>query len=285
MPSRLTIQTRERKLPETFQKPPLKVIAIASGKGGQGKSCMAINLALAMAAMDARVLLFDGDLTMPCIDIMMGLSPHKTLQQVVEGECSINDVVVRGPNGLGVISGSMDTLNMAALSVHQLHGIVSAFDEIDTSWDYMFIDTARGVQDDVMCFLGSSDDIILIISNEPSSIASGYSLIKYLHHKIKCHRFHILSNMVHAPLEGQLAYKKLTRLTDLFLNVNLNYLGEVGFEPWLTASLKKQTPFVKEFPHSGLTRSIMNLADAILQWSNRPKIRDFSFGKFDNLPG
>jgi flagellar biosynthesis protein FlhG len=249
-----------------FHTGPLKVIAVSSGKGGVGKSSFAVNLALSLASKNKRVLLFDGNLAMPCIDLMMDVAIHLNLKHVIQGICSINDTILKGPSGLGFIPGSPDAEFMSGLTSGQQAGLVDSFNELEVGWEYLIVDTAGGFTADVLCFTRSAREMILVLCNEPTVLAGTYAFIKLMNQKHQVKRFHILSNMVKDKEEGLCVYKKLVDIADKYLNVSLNYLGAIPFEQEVREAIKKQKPLISAYPNSLAAGAVKKLASKIDAW-------------------
>jgi len=248
--------------PEPVRRP-LKVIAVTGGKGGVGKSNLSVNLSIALAKQNQKVLLFDADLGLANVDVLLGLHPQKNLQHVIAGECDLKDIVLEGPEGVRIVPSASGISSMADMSVTQRGGVIAAFNELAGDTDILIIDTAAGVSSSVLSFCLAAQDILVVVCNEPTSITDAYALIKVLSQEHKVQRFHIISNMVGSQDEGLLVFEKLQAVADRFLEVTMSYLGSMPFEKKLIESVRMQKPLVEAFPNSKGARSIRQLADAI----------------------
>lgn len=244
----------------------VKVVAVSGGKGGVGKSSVSVNLAVTLAQLGKEVLLFDGDLGLANIDIMLGLHAKRSLSDVLSGACGLNDIVIDGPSSVKVIPGASGVEKMASLSVREHAGLVDSFNELSLNADYMFVDTAAGVSDTVLSLTRSAQELLLVVCDEPTSLTDAYALIKIMHRRYGVSNFKILANQTHSPQEGRLLFNKLTRVTDQFLDVNLLYVGEVPFDEMLRQSIRLQKPVVSHYPEAVSSKAFRQIAAQILRW-------------------
>ncbi|HHJ80971.1 MAG TPA: MinD/ParA family protein, partial [Candidatus Tenderia electrophaga] len=188
---------------------PVRVIAVASGKGGVGKTNISVNLGLAMVAEGKKVMLMDADLGLANIDIMLGLHPEYNLSHVIKGERTLEEIIVDGPKGLQIIPASSGTQNMAELTPAEHAGVIQAFSEVGHDLDVLIIDTAAGIADSVISFTRAAQEVIVVVCDEPTSITDAYALIKLLNRDYGIQRFRVLSNMAHSMQEGRELFNKM----------------------------------------------------------------------------
>jgi len=174
---------------------PVKVIAIASGKGGVGKTNVTVNIGVALATQGKKVVLLDADLGLANIDVMLGLHPQFNLLHVLEGDKSLKDIMVDGPSGLQIIPAASGVKKMAELSPAEHAGMIQAFSELDQHIDILLIDSAAGIADSVVSFTKAAQEVIVVVCDEPASITDAYALIKLLSREHGVERFHIIANM------------------------------------------------------------------------------------------
>ena len=167
----------------------VQVIAVTGGKGGVGKTTVAVNLSLALAELGRRVVLLDGDLSLANIDVLLGLAPQYTLADLIDGHCELSDVLVPGPGGVRIVPAASGIPSMARLSPAQHAGLIQAFSEIGDSLDVLVIDTAAGIGDSVVSFVRAAQEVLLVVSDEPTSITDAYALIKLLNRDYGMNRF------------------------------------------------------------------------------------------------
>jgi flagellar biosynthesis protein FlhG len=223
---------------------PVRVIAVTSGKGGVGKTNVSVNLSAALAAAGERVLLMDADLGLANVDVLLGLSPEFDLQHVINGEKTLDEVVIPGPAGFQLIPASSGVEHMAELTTLQQASLITAFSELKTPIDTLIVDTAAGISGSVVSFAKACQEVIVVVCDEPTSLTDAYALIKVMSTRHGVSRFQMLANMVKDENQGLLLYDKLLNTCDRFLNVGLGYLGAMPFDDQLRAAVKAQQPVV-----------------------------------------
>ncbi len=245
---------------------PVRVIAITSGKGGVGKTNLSVNLGVALSQLGRRVALLDADMGLANVDILMGMSPQYNLSHVLRGEKSLHDIMLRGPAGLKVIPASSGVQKMAELSNIEQAGLIRAFSELDHNIDDLIVDTAAGISSSVVNFARACQEVIVVICDEPTSLTDAYAFIKLLNRDYGLNNFHLVTNMVESEKQGQQLYTKLTRVTDRYLDVTLNYVGAIPFDDCLRKSVQKQKPVIMAFPESKSAIAFGDLAYKIKNW-------------------
>ena len=190
---------------------PVRVIAVTGGKGGVGKTNVSVNLGIGLAELGRRVLLLDADLGLANVDVMLGLHAEHNLSHVLNGERSLEEILVEGPRGMRVVPGASGLQHMSELSPTEHAGLIHAFSEVANSVDVLIIDTAAGISDLVVSFSRAAQEQIVVVCDEPASITDAYAIIKLLNREHGVSRFHILSNMVRSVQEGRGLYNKMCR--------------------------------------------------------------------------
>jgi flagellar biosynthesis protein FlhG len=247
-------------------KEPIRVIAVSSGKGGVGKTNVSVNLALAIASQGKDVMLFDADLGLANVDVLLGLNPVRTLTHVLNGECSLEDIMITGPGGLKIIPASSGIKKMASLSPQEHAGVIRAFSDLGHALDVLVVDTAAGISESVTSFARACQEVIVVVCDEPASLTDAYALIKVLSRDHGQRRFRVLANMVRSQNEGQALYHKLARVTDRFLDVSLDYMGAVPFDDYLRKAVQKQRAVVDAYPGSRAAVAFKKLALQADKW-------------------
>ena len=245
---------------------PVRVITIASGKGGVGKTNVSVNLALALAATGKDVTILDADLGLANIDVMLGLHSTQNLSNVMNGECDLEEILLDGPNGIKIIPASSGVKDMAEMSSAQHAGLVNAFSELTHNIDILLVDTAAGISDSVVSFSRAAQEVIVVVCDEPASITDAYALIKLLNKDQGIFKFHILANMVSGPQQGREVYDKLSKVSDRFLDVALDYLGHVPYDEHLQKAVKRQKAVVEAFPRSRSAQAFQTLSKKVNNW-------------------
>ena len=245
---------------------PVQVIAVTGGKGGIGKTNVSVNLSLALADMGRRVVLLDADLGLANVDVLLGLKPKATLADVLDGKCDLRDVMVTGPGGIRIVPAASGAANMVSLSPQQHAGQIQAFSEIGDNIDVLVVDTAAGIGDSVVSFVRAAQEALIVVCDEPTSITDAYALIKLLNRDHGMTRFRVLANMVGTPQEGRMVFAKLTKVTDRFLDVALQYVGAVPFDESVRKSVQKQRAVFEAFPRSKASLAIRAIAQKVDAW-------------------
>lgn len=262
-PNRHSTQVEKKRMTQLH---PVQVIAVTGGKGGVGKSSVAVNLATAMSATGKRVLLLDGDLGLANIDVLLGLSPRNTLAQVLDGSCGLEDVIVTASQGFQVVPAASGVANMANLSAAEHLNIVQAFSSLTSRLDVLIVDTAAGIAHGVLQFAQAAQHVLVVVCDEPASITDAYALIKVLSKQHGVREFHVLANMCHRPGEGSQLFAKLQRVTARFLDVVLHYDGEVPEDPYVKRAIREQRPVTDAFPGAPAALAFKKLALRADKW-------------------
>ena len=244
----------------------VQVIAVTGGKGGVGKTTVAVNLSLALAKLGRRVVLLDGDLGLANIDVLLGLSPQYTLADLIEGRCELSDVLLRGPGGIRIVPAASGIQSMVHLSPTQHAGLIQAFSEIGDSLDVLVIDTAAGIGASVVSLVRAAHEVLLVVCDEPTSITDAYVLIKLLNRDYGMDRFRVLVNMAQSPQEGRALFAKLTKITDHFLDVSLQYVGAVPYDECARRAVQKQRAVYEHFPRSKCAQAFQGIALKVDTW-------------------
>lgn len=243
---------------------PARVLAIASGKGGVGKSNISVNMAMSLAARGKSVLLMDADLGLANIDVLLGLRPKYDLYHVITGQKMLDDIIITLPQGVGIIPATSGVSKMAELSRTEQAGLIHAFDHITRKVDVLIIDTAAGIAESVVSFCKAAQEIVVVVCDEPASITDAYALIKVLSQEHSVKRFQVLCNMVQDNAHARQLYAKLARVADNYLDVSLGYLGCVPQDDKLKLAVKAQKPVVEAFPYSSSAIAFQGLADRVI---------------------
>ena len=245
---------------------PVKVIAVASGKGGVGKTNVSVNLSMALCQSGKDVLLLDADLGLANVDVLLGLRPKHTLSDVINGTRTLEEVVINGPESLRIIPASSGIQNMAELNTMEHAGIIRAFSELSNSLDVLVIDTAAGISDSVITFTRAAQEVIVVVCDEPTSITDAYALIKVLNKDYGTCRFRVICNMVQGLQEGRELFKKIMTVTDKYLDVQLDFMGIVPYDDFLRKSVQRQRAVIDAFPRSKSALAFKSLSVKADKW-------------------
>lgn len=245
---------------------PVKVIAVSSGKGGVGKTSASVNLATQLASLGREVMLFDADLGLANVDVLLGLSPKYNLSHVIEGRATLEEVLIRGPNGIYIVPAASGIQRMAELSTAEHVGLIRSFSELSLGLDYLIIDTAAGIADGVMSFARAAREVLVVVCDEPSSITDAYALVKVLNHDHGVQRFHVLANRVRSPQEGHELYSKLARAANKFLDLTIQYAGAIPDDDLARRAVQQQKPISTAYPSAPASRGFAELARRVEKW-------------------
>ena len=245
---------------------PVQVIAVSGGKGGVGKSNVSVNLGIALAQKGLRVVLLDADLGLANIDVLLGITANRNLQDVLAGDCDLKDVLVNGPGGIKIVPASSGTQRMTQLSPMEHAGLINAFSELGDQIDVLIVDTAAGISESVVSFLRASQELLLVVCDEPTSITDAYALIKLMNRDYGTNRFRILANQVRNEQEGRHLFEKLTRVTERFLDVALQYVGIVPYDEAVKKAVQRQRAVLDAYPRAKASLAIKALADKVDSW-------------------
>ena len=245
---------------------PVRVIAVTGGKGGVGKTTVSVNLATGLANAGRRVVLLDGDLGLANVDVLLGLSPRYTLAHVLNGERTLDEIMVTAKQGFKIVPAASGAANLAGMGGAGHLSLVQAFSSIATRLDVLIIDTAAGIAPGVLQFSQAAQHVLVVVTDEPASITDAYALIKVLSRDHDVRRFRVVANMSRAHGEGETLFNKLERVTSRFLDVILDYSGEIPDDEYLRRAIKLQRPVLDVHPASPSGRAFKKLAAAADTW-------------------
>jgi flagellar biosynthesis protein FlhG len=249
------------------QQTPVKVIAVTGGKGGVGKTTVAVNIGTALCELGRRVMLLDADLGLANVDVVLGLRTRYNLEHVMSGDCSLADVMVTAPSGLKLVPASSGNVGMANMDRLQHAGLISAFSELFDPIDVLLVDTAAGIGESVVTFAEAAQRVAVVVCDEPASLTDAYGLIKVLCRRQPNCRIEVVANMVESPNHGRALYDKLARVTERFLGVVPSYFGTIPQDEYLRRAIQRQGTVVEHYPGSASARAFKKLAREADAWS------------------
>uniref|UniRef100_UPI004055D1D7 MinD/ParA family protein n=1 Tax=Agathobacter sp. TaxID=2021311 RepID=UPI004055D1D7 len=265
-----------------------RVITITSGKGGVGKSNLAVNLAVQLRKQGKSVIIFDADFGMANVEVMYGVIPQYTLSDLIYKGKSIREIISKGPMDVGFISGGSGIIGLNNLTRDQIVYLVKCISELNELADVIIIDTGAGISDQVLEFVIASPEVLLVCTPEPSSLTDSYSLLKALH---KNENFvasettiHIVANKATSSEDGQIVYEKLKSVVERFLNGKINYLGMIPTDTALERAVRAQKTVSLFEPRSNSAKAFEVLAKNLLQGTHdQVQIRKGIGQMFSNL--
>lgn len=255
-----------------------RIITIASGKGGVGKSNIAVNLAIALSDLNKRVLVLDADLGLANINVILGVLPKFNLYHLIQEEKPIREIIVRVPEGIEIIAGASGFTQLANLSPEKRDRLISELSTLD-SMDYIIIDASPGISSNVLNFIEASDDTIIITTSEPTSVTDAYGIIKAITTGISTSKdIKLIVNRVKDLEEGRKVSDRICSIAYQFLNIKITRLGSVFEDPNVSKSIYRQEPFYRAYPGSRASLCIKHLAYAfenVVMKTNGTNIKDF----------
>ena len=262
------------KMQQTSQTPSqARVLTITSGKGGVGKSNMAVNLAVQLSRLGKRVIIFDADIGLANVEVMFGVIPKYNLSDVLYRGMAIRDIITKGPMNIGFISGGSGVMGLNNLTRDQILSVVSKLSELDSMADIVLIDTGAGISDSVMEFVLASPEVLLITTPEPSSLTDSYSLIKTLYRNpdfnYKETVINVIANRVNSAAEGQAVFDKFSSVVSKFLNWNVNYLGLIPQDPDVERAVRQQQVVSLYDPQAESSQAFAKIAESLVSGENR----------------
>lgn len=240
----------------------LWVYCVASGKGGVGKTNLSVNLGLALQNLGKKVLLIDADLGLANIDVVTGLYPKYNLSHVLSIGKSVQDIIVDGPKGISVLPGASGLYELANITNTQLEILIESFKSISGDFDIIIIDTSAGISKNVIGFIQSADEVIVVTTPEPSSVTDAYALIKVAHKH--CDKINLIVNKTENYKEAQFTMEKLTKAAKKFLNIDINYLGFILEDKSIHKANMEQIPFFIKYPEGLASKCLINITSKLV---------------------
>ena len=243
-----------------------RVITIASGKGGVGKSNFVLNVAISMVTKGKKVCIIDADFGMANISVLVGKVSDKSLAKVLDETMKIDDVIEEGPGGVHIISGGSGLLELSSISEKNLSLLIEAFKKLDTLYDVILIDTGAGAGPYVTSLIKESTESIIVTTPEPTSIIDAYSLIKIIQKLSSAPpKLYIAINRVESFDEGVSVYKKIETISKKYTGLELSLIGLIPEDEKLKKAVKSQVPLVTLYPNTIAAKNFIIIASRVLE--------------------
>ncbi len=260
-----------------------RVITITSGKGGVGKSNVAVNLAIQLRKLGKRVLVFDADIGLANVEVMFGSIPKYNLSDLIYRGKSIRDIVSQGPMDIGFISGGSGIVGLNNLTKDQIAFLVRNLSELDSMADVIIIDTGAGIADIVLEFVLASPEVLLVSTPEPSSLTDSYSLLKALYRNPNFlqggTRVKVIANKVVSNEEGRAVYEKLNAVVQEFLHGSIEYLGMIPQDETLERAVRQQKTVSLMDADAKSTKAFEILASNLVNNEHKEYVYKKGFGE------
>jgi flagellar biosynthesis protein FlhG len=260
--------------------PRASVLAVTSGKGGVGKTNLAVNVSMALTRLGHRVAVIDADFGLGNVDVMLGLTPEHHLGHVLAGEKSLTDVLVEGPRGLTVLPAGSGVQPLTSLTAAQRQRLTATLEQARTMFDYLVVDTASGISDNVIDTLKLAEHVLLVTSLDPAALVDAYALAKVLWKESAEAEIGLVVNGVRDGVEARLAFRQLDLAAARFLGQHLQYFGFIPEDPAVRESLLIQRPIVDHLPQAPASRCFRMLAAKLATLGSGPRGLRLAGGAF-----
>lgn len=248
---------------ETAIKPRGTVLAITSGKGGVGKTNVVINLAVSLARLGCRVGILDADFGLGNIDLMLGLTPTLHLGHLLAGARSLEEIIIEGPLGVRIIPAGTGIRSLTTLTASQWQCLQTVIRRTAAELDFLLIDTAAGISDNVVELALLAERVLIVTSSEPTAVVGAYAMVKILATAEASTDMGVLMNGARDAGESGLVFRQLDDASSRFLHRGLRYYGFVVHDPSIREAALAQRPIVDHLPQSPASRCFRILASRI----------------------
>jgi flagellar biosynthesis protein FlhG len=251
-----------------------QIIAVTSGKGGVGKTNVVANLAVCLSELSKKVVVLDADFGLANLDVLLGLTPRYHLGHVLYGNKTLSEIMVQGPNGIQIIPASSGLQRMSDLTMAQRSHLVESFSHLDLDTDYFIIDTAAGISRNVIHFLLSAHEVIVISSPEPTAIVDAYAVIKIILAEDHKKNIQVLINSVDKADDAHEVFCQINSVVKRFLNREIDYLGHIELDVHVSQAVRSQMLVTHRFPNAPASRCFRDLARRIVRQEGSTQMSD-----------
>jgi flagellar biosynthesis protein FlhG len=247
-------------LPRVHRGQGMRIISVTGGKGGVGKSCISVNLALGLQKLGGRILLLDGDLGLANADQLLGVHAPSTLLDVIQGRIKLEEAVVDTAYGVSLLPACSGRQEMAELDGETRSALLNSVKALDGEYDFVVVDTAAGIGETALGLAGAGNQILAVATPDPTSARDVFAVMKILSKDYGVRYMSLVPNMISSPAEGMALYHKISRVAGRFLPLTLNLGGIVMRDPSLAKSVRNRTPMMASYPASVASKQISEMA-------------------------
>lgn len=257
----------------------MKIITISSGKGGVGKTNIAVNLAVSLASKGYKTCLFDADIGLANVNILMGIAGRYTLEDVISGKRILKEIIIKNWNGIDIIPGSSGVEQFEILEKKELDSLINQFSKLD-EYDYIIVDTGAGISKAVISFCLASSILLLAIVPEPTSLTDAYSLLKVLKVNNYGKTVNIIVNRSKTENYGKKVFEKFQATVNKYIDFNLKFFGVLGEDEKVAEAVSQQSPFILKYPECRASKNIRKISDILINSDPDNHDTDNSFDSF-----
>ncbi|MBF0400883.1 MAG: MinD/ParA family protein [Magnetococcales bacterium] len=247
----------QRKVPHTM--------AITSGKGGVGKTLVTVNLAVQYARKGLKVLLIDADLGLANIDVVLGLNPQHTIQDVLDGRLTLDQVAIPGPFGITVLPAASGVAELSDMNEAQRTAFMDHIDHWNADFDVVLVDTGAGISPNVRFFVLAVERIMVVATPDPASVTDAYALMKVMFNNHRVSHFDLVVNQVRNNAEAKEVYRTLSRVAEKYLNIGLNYAGFIPDDVLLVQAIRQRKTVSEMFPNAPSSVAFQQLSESLIR--------------------
>ncbi len=258
-------------------------LAVTSGKGGVGKSNIAVNLSICLAAHGIRVTLIDVDMGLANADLLMNIQPRYTLSHVLAGVRSIDEVAMLGPGGIRFVPGASGVSEIADMTEFERQNLIAQFSKLETSTDIVLLDCGAGLSRNVISFAMAADRVLVVTTPQPTAMTDAYAMIKSLHRERCRGQLCLLVNMVESRAAADTTFDRIAGVAEKFLKYPIADHGYVLHDSAVEQAVRERCPFVVKYPGSNASACVAAMANDLARTFVIPKRRGNLFSRVAGL--